>query len=124
MMASMTIRESFPVRTLFRWLAWLLVAAIAYVTLSPIAMRPVTAAPADLERFLAYAAMGLAFCVGYPRHRASILVLVIAITGLLEFGQHLVPGRHGRMHDAVLKAAGAFLGIAAAAVVDRRRQAG
>ena len=56
-----------------------------------------------MERFLAYAALGGAFCLGYPKHRVNIILLVIAITGLLEVGQHLVPGRHGRIHDAVLK---------------------
>jgi VanZ family protein len=109
-------------RAPFRWLAWILVAVIAFSTLSPIGMRPVTAAPADMERFLAYAALGCAFCIGYPRHRVGIILIVIAATGLLELGQHLAPGRHGRFHDAVLKAAGAFFGLAVAIAVDRRKE--
>jgi VanZ family protein len=112
------------VRTFFRVLAWLLVAVIAYVTLSPIEMRPVTAAPADMERFLAYTALGGAFCLGYPRQRVNVILLVVAITGLLEIGQHFAPGRHGRVQDAVLKMAGAFFGLAAAKVIDRRKELG
>jgi len=110
-------------RAPFRWLAWILVAFIAFATLSPIGMRPVTTAPADMERFLAFGAFGLAFCIGYPRHRVGIILIVIAVTGLLELAQHLAPGRHGRFHDAVLKAAGAFLGLAIAMATDRRKEA-
>jgi VanZ family protein len=117
-MAAMTVGS------FFRVAAWLLVAAIACVTLSPIQMRPITAAPADLERFIAYTALGGAFCLGYPRHRVSIILVVIAFAGLLEVGQHLVPGRHGRVHDAVLKVAGAFFGLAVALVVERRKEIG
>jgi VanZ family protein len=112
------------VRSFFRMLAWLLVAAIACVTLSPLDMRPLTAAPADMERFIAYTALGGAFCLGYPKHRVNIILLVIAFAGLLEVGQHLVPGRHGRVHDAVLKVAGAFFGLAVALVLERRNEVG
>jgi VanZ family protein len=106
---------------LFRCVAWLLVAAVAFVTLSPISQRPITPAPADFERFLAYAAIGGAFSLGYPKHRFGIMVVVIGIVGLLELAQHLTPGRHGRLHDAVFKAAGAFFGAAVAMIVDRRK---
>jgi CBS domain containing-hemolysin-like protein len=54
------------IRLLSRWLAWLLVLAIAVVTLVPIELRPVTAAPANGERFAAFMAVGALFCVGYP----------------------------------------------------------
>jgi VanZ family protein len=107
------------VRVVFRWVAWLLVAAVAAFTLSPIEMRPVTAAPAGVERFIAFAAIGGAFGLGYPRSRIGVFLLVIGIAGLLEAAQHLVPGRHGHLQDAITKAAGACLGVAAAQWVDR-----
>jgi VanZ family protein len=97
-------------RMLFRCLAWLLLAAIAYSTLSPIELRPVTGFSADLERFVAFAAVGAAFCLGYPKRRFAIVLMVVGTVGLLELAQHLVPGRHGHFHDVLVKASGAVLG--------------
>jgi hypothetical protein len=98
------------IRTIFRILAWLLVVAVVVITLSPPEYRPTTAAPADWERFVAFAAIGGAFCVGYPRHRPAFLAMTIAIAGLLEAFQDLVPLRHGRLHDGVVKMVGAMAG--------------
>ena len=109
-------------RMLARCIGWALAAAIAALTLSPIELRPVTTAPADVERMMAFAAMGAALCIGYPRHRASIALLVLGAVGLLEIAQHLVPGRHGQIHDGIVKASGAFLGAVAALVIDRRKE--
>jgi hypothetical protein len=39
------------------------------VTLSPIGWRPVTGGPANLERIVAFAALGAVFSIGYPKHR-------------------------------------------------------
>jgi VanZ family protein len=105
----------------FRWVAWLLVCAIAVFTLAPIQFRPVTAAPVSLERFVAFAAIGAAFCLGYPKRRLHILVVLIGIVGLLEVAQNYVPGRHGRFLDGLVKASGALLGVAFAAFMNRRR---
>jgi VanZ family protein len=44
---------------------------------------------------------------------------VIGITGLLETAQHLVPGRHGRLPDGIVKASGALLGAAVAMFIER-----
>jgi hypothetical protein len=63
-------------KVFFRWVAWLLVLAIAVFTLAPIEWRPVTKAPDSLERFAAFAAIGAAFCLGYPKRRLYILVLL------------------------------------------------
>ena len=82
---------------IFRWMAWLLLVAVAVFTLCPIALRPVTSAPADLERALAFALIGGAFCLGYPKHRLAVVLSVIGLVGLLEATQNLVPGRHGQL---------------------------
>jgi VanZ family protein len=108
-------------KSFFRWVAWLLLIAIAVFTLSPIELRPTTAAPADVERFVAFVATGIAFGFGYPKHRAIVLVLLIACIGLLEVSQNLVPGRHGRFPDAVVKASGLFLGIALDMLISRHK---
>ncbi|QRM35659.1 VanZ family protein [Microvirga sp. VF16] len=99
-------------KTFFRWMAWLLVCAIAIFTLSPIELRPVTAAPVSLERFLAFAVIGAAFCLGYPKHRLHILMLLFGIVGFLEIAQNYVPGRHGRLPEGIVKASGVLLGVA------------
>jgi hypothetical protein len=89
---------------MYRWLAWAGLAAVVAVTLLPIGFRPVTGAPADMERACAFALLGGAFCLAYPKSRLGIVLLVIGIAGLLEAGQHLVPGRHGHMRDFAVKA--------------------
>jgi hypothetical protein len=107
------------IRGFFRWVAWLLVLAVAVFTLSPIELRPVTAAPADFERLAAFALIGGAFFLGYPNHRFSIALLLIGIVGLLEFSQNFVPGRHGRVPDGLVKALGALLGAVVAMIIER-----
>lgn len=111
--------SSITLTTLCRWVAWLLVVAIAAFTLSPIELRPTTAAPADWERFAAFAVMGGVFCLGYPKHRLAVVLLLLAIVGLLEVGQNIVSGRHGRLPDGLVKAAGALLGALVALSIDK-----
>jgi hypothetical protein len=107
------------VTVLSRWAAWLLVGAVVVFTLSPIELRPVTAAPANWERFAAFTTMGALFCLGYPRHRLRVVLLVIGVAGLLEVLQHLAPGRHGQLPDGIVKAAGALLGAGLVVVAER-----
>src|SRR3954470_18196386 len=107
----------------FRWVAWLLVLAIAVFTLAPIEFRPVTAAPVSLERFTAFATVGAAFCLGYPKHCLPILVLLLGIVGFLEVAQNYVPARHGRLPAGLVKAAGAFIGVSFATLITRQMRA-
>jgi hypothetical protein len=111
-----------PSRTFFRGVAWLLLLAIAVFTLAPIEFRLVTGAPASLERFLAFAAIGTAYCLGYPKHRLPVLVLLVGVAGFLEIAQNIVPGRHGRFPDGMMKASGALLGAAFATLVVRHKR--
>ena len=95
-------------------LGWLILAAIAFSTFSPIQLRPQTG-HVVLERVLAFAALGAAFGVGYPRRLALAAgVTVLAAIGL-EAGQLLIPGRHARLIDAGEKLAGGMIGLAIAA---------
>ena len=89
---------------------WLALAFIGFATLSPIAERPVMAGP-QLEHFVAFAAMGCAFAMGYPKRTLIFIVLVIASAFGLEALQLLTPDRHGRFIDAAVKAAGGICGI-------------
>ena len=78
---------------------WLALAFIAFVTLSPIQDRPTFLHP-QAERFAAYAVMGLAFVLGYPRRTALIVLFVVFSAFTLEAMQLLTPDRHGRLLDA------------------------
>ncbi len=90
--------------------AWILLAAIALSTLSPISLRPQTG-HVFLERFLAFVALGGAFTVGYPRRiRFAICITLLAAVGL-EAAQLLAPGRHARVIDASEKLAGGLVGL-------------
>lgn len=88
---------------------WVVLAFIAFATLSPIRDRP-TLAGLQLEHFAAFAAMGLAFALGAPRRTLLIATMMIASAVALESLQLLTPDRHGRVLDAVVKAAGGVCG--------------
>jgi hypothetical protein len=109
-------------KVFFRWVAWLLVFAIAVFTLAPIEFRPVSGAPVSLERLAAFAAIGGAFCLGYPKYRVPILVLLLGLVGFLEIAQNHVLGRHGRLPDGLVKASGALLGVAFATLATRDKR--
>lgn len=89
---------------------WLALAFIVFATLSPIDDRPVVAG-AQLEHFAAFAVLGLAFGVAYPR-RVFLIATVILISAFgLEALQLLTADRHARLLDALVKAAGGICGI-------------
>jgi hypothetical protein len=95
---------------------WLLFAAaamavISAATLCPIHERPHLFANPDLERFAALALLGFAAKLAFPRrHLWTIFGLALVVAGL-EAAQHLVPGRHAHLHDAVVKAIGVATGV-------------
>lgn len=100
-------------------LPWLLLAAIAFVTLSPIGLRPVTEAPPNVERAAAFAILGLAFALGYPNRLGRVLVLVCVVAVGLEVLQVVAVGRHARLGDAAVKLAGGFVGALVGALLAR-----
>jgi len=100
-----------------RILGWSLLAALVFVTICPIGLRPVSEAPVWLERFGAFALLGFLFTAGYPKHRWQVLVLTVCAAGGLELLQLLQPTRHGRVPDFLVKVAGGCFGAAAALVV-------
>lgn len=110
-------------KNFFRWVAWLLLLAIVIFTIAPIEFRPNSGAPANLERFVACVVIGTAFGLGYPRHRLHIFALLIGVLGFLEVAQNLVPGRHGRIPDGLVKVSGALLGAAFAAFACHSKRA-
>jgi hypothetical protein len=101
-------------QTLFRLAFWGLLAALTFVTLSPIGLRPEVGS-ANFDRVIAYVVFGIVAALAYPRHRLTILVVVVAVAGLLELGQGLAASRHGRVADFLVKAGSGAAGWLAAA---------
>jgi hypothetical protein len=95
---------------------WLLLAAlalaiIAFATLCPMPWRPRLFANPDLERFVAFASLGFAVKLAFPRrHLWTVLGLMLVAAGL-EAAQRLAPGRDAHLHDAVVKAIGGATGV-------------
>lgn len=92
-------------------IAWLLLAAIIFVTVSPIGLRPHTIVTVDLDRALAYTAAGFLFALAYPQRLKTVVVLLVLGALGIECLQYLSPSRHARLHDADVKALGAFVGV-------------
>ncbi|MEO6013994.1 MAG: hypothetical protein ABIQ30_10480 [Devosia sp.] len=92
-------------------LAFLLLAGLVFVTLSPINLRPISPLPTQLERALALAAVGFAFAIAYPKRIVLVALLVLGSTVLLELLQLVSPSRHGRLVDLIVKLIGAGFGM-------------
>jgi VanZ family protein len=88
---------------------WILAAGIAFVTLCPIDLRPMTG-HVVLERSAAYFLLGVALSLAYPDRPLAAMLTVAAIAVTLEAAQTFVPGRHGHVIDALEKLAGGLLG--------------
>lgn len=80
-------------------LAWLLLAAIVFVTLGSPHYRPQTDLGHDTEHALAFILLGLAFGLGYISRRLAIVAAAVPVIGLIEILQLWAPGRHARLED-------------------------
>ena len=89
---------------------WLALAFIVYATLSSIDARPVFAG-AQFEHFAAFAFLGVAFGLAYPNRMFLVMAIIVGSAFALEALQLLTPDRHGRVLDALVKAAGGLCGI-------------
>ena len=109
---------------LFAALAWTSLVFIAYATLSPIGDRPHSYTSAHLEHLGAFAFLGVAFSIAYPRRTVLVWSAVLGSAVLLEYLQTFTPDRHGTLIDAGEKVIGASLGLFAgkAALLWRQRR--
>ena len=105
-----------------RVLAWLLLAGLIFVTLSPINLRPISPLPVQVERAMALAVIGFVFAIAYPRQILHVALLVAAATITIELLQLFAPSRHGRVTDVTVKLAGAGIGLLAGALSNRLRR--
>lgn len=114
--AALVGRARFPyvsamTHRLLRIAAWLALATILFVTISPIGLRPRDIISTNFDRAAAYAVMSALFVFAYPRHWWAVAVLVIVTVGGAELFQFLSPTRHPGLMDAMVKAAGGALGL-------------
>jgi VanZ family protein len=98
-------------------IACLMLAAIVFVTLSPIHLRPQTGHP-NLERFVAFLVLGAAYTLALPRRAGWVAVFMVVGAFALEAAQHWAPTRDPDLRDALVKAFGALVGVAIARLVD------
>lgn len=95
--------------------AWASIAFVVYATLVPLAMRPTLGRlGTDYERFAAYVVVSALIVLAYPQHPVRIGVAVVTAALILEMAQLAIPDRDARVSDALIKAAGALIGILAA----------
>jgi VanZ family protein len=98
--------------------AWACLIFITYATLTSINARPELTGSGFykafftvLERFGAYALLGLLFRLAYPRHVGFICLIVFGSAIILELLQIFVPDRDARVIDALEKSVGGAAGI-------------
>jgi VanZ family protein len=100
-----------------RIIAWIWGVTVAVVSIVPPELRPESGVPHYFEHFLAYAALGAAFGLGYVRSPNTLAILLVAYCALIETAQIFVPGRHARLFDFATDALAACFGVALVSVV-------
>ncbi|GGE17945.1 hypothetical protein GCM10011390_41420 [Aureimonas endophytica] len=96
---------------LSKLVAWGMIAAIVFVTVCPIGLRPPTETTVNLDRALAFALLGAAFALAYPKRGLALLILLPLAAFGIETLQYLSASRHPQLADASYKALGAAIGV-------------
>jgi VanZ family protein len=95
----------------FRVIAWLLVTAIVILSIVPAGLRPVTAAPHEIEHVLIFVLTGFAFGLAYQHRRALQLASLTLFTAVVEIAQSWSPTRHARISDFLVDMIGCLVGV-------------
>ncbi|MDH2406540.1 VanZ family protein [Bradyrhizobium sp. SSUT18] len=103
---------------LLRLVAWLLAAAVTFVTLGPQVVRPHPVLGQEGDHALAFLLVGIVFGLAYPQRRWTVSAVAVALIGLLEIMQLWVPGRHARFEDFMVDALSACVGFALSAAAN------
>jgi VanZ family protein len=101
-----------------RIVAWLFIAAVIFLSIGPQNFRTYTGIKHELEHFLAFGLVGLAFGLGYPGRGLILAISGIAMAGALETAQLWVPHRHAYFSDFLVNGSAAWIGIALAALLN------
>jgi len=97
-----------------RLVAWVLLIGVVALTFVPASLRPLTPLPHGIEHFLAFFVTGLFFSLAYSLSFWRVATGSVLFSGILEFVQWFVPGRHARISDFVVGALAACAGGATA----------
>jgi VanZ family protein len=98
-------------------------AFIVYATLTKMAGRPAFVGHdeaiwiVEVERFSAYALLGLLLATLLPGRGVAAGALVVGLAILLEVLQTFIPTRDPSIHDVIQKAAGGITGVLLAQLV-------
>jgi VanZ family protein len=103
---------------LVRLVAYALAAAVSFATLGPPSLRPHSDLGQNGEHAFAFVLIGVAFALGYPRHRLLVAGLTAVMTGVLELLQLFVPGRHARFEDFLVDALATLAGFVIVSTID------
>src|SRR5436190_18024928 len=91
--------------------AWASLVVVAVAALVPVEFRPNSSLPPTIERFGAFAGVGFAFALAYPRRLWAAALIVGGAALLFEAMQVLSPSRHGHLAEALVKLAGGMAGL-------------
>ena len=98
-------------RSVWRGLGWLWVAAVFYLSLTPHPPEPVSFSGADkFEHALAYAVLMLWFCQIYGEPRVRLFLAFVAMGVGIEMLQGLSGYRYFEYADMLANASGALIG--------------
>jgi VanZ family protein len=103
---------------LIRLFAYAIAAAVSFATLGPPDLRPHSNLGHNGEHASAFVLLGVAFALGYPRHRSLAAGLTVLFCGALELLQLFVPGRHARLEDFLVDALATLGGFAIVSIID------
>jgi VanZ family protein len=106
----------------WRMLLMALIAAVACLALTPRPPESIDLGWDKLNHLAAFTSLAFTASMAHPdspRVRLGWLLALVAFGGLIEIGQHFVPGRSGEWPDLLADALGAALGAAVAAAALR-----
>jgi VanZ family protein len=101
----------------WRVLLLVLIAVVAYLALTPRPPENVDLGWDKLNHLAAFTSLAFTASMAHPespRMRLGWLFALLAFGGLIEIGQHFVPGRSGEWPDLIADAIGVALGAAVA----------
>ena len=99
--------------------AWILLIAIAALSLVPASHRPLTGASHGVEHLAIFMISGVAFGLGYRSSRMYQAIGLICFAAAIELAQYFVPGRHARFSDFAVDSISACAGVLAAWLMTR-----
>ena len=109
-------------RRLTQATGWILLFAIAAVSVVPAELRPITILPHDWEHAAICLIAGCAFGLGYTNGFVAWLVGLSTFTLAIEIAQLWIPGRHARVEDFLVDVFSISVGLGIGTMLARCTQ--